>query len=163
LFKSFQAEEILNRRAGWKAITGTTDFGVITSKAELGDPDPAVRARNPFRLAFDLFLDRVLDYIGSYHLKLDGEVDALVFAGGIGEKGVQFRSIVGKKVECLGYPPVREQNNIEASGQRAAVVDISTVRQEGHGRIKRILVCKTDEQVEMARECVLDGRFWNDA
>lgn len=106
-----------------------------------------MRARNPFRLAFDLFLDRVLDYIGSYHLKLDGEVDALVFAGGIGEKGVQFRSIVGKKVECLGYPPVREQHNIEASGQRAAVVDISTVRQEGHGRIKRILVCKTDEQV----------------
>ncbi|KAF8899890.1 Acetokinase family-domain-containing protein [Gymnopilus junonius] len=145
------AEDILNRKAGWKAITGTTDF----------ESRPGSEGPEPFRLAFDLFLDRVLHYIGAYHLKLDGEIDALVFAGGIGERGVQFRSVIGKKVECLGYPPVREDKNNTASEDHAAVVDISTVGQEIKGRTKRILVCKTDEQIEMARECVLDDRFWN--
>ena len=93
-----QAEDILNRKSGWKAITGTTDFGVITSKAELDDPDPDICSRNPYRLAVDLFVDRILHYVGSYHLKLNGEVDAIVFAGGIGEKGVQLRSMIVEKL-----------------------------------------------------------------
>ena len=94
------AEEILNRRSGWKAMTGTTDFGVIVAKMKEAKED---EMENPFKMAFDLFLDRLLTYIGSFYLKLGGEVDALVFAGGIGEKSVELREAIGKKVECLGF------------------------------------------------------------
>lgn len=94
------AEEILNKRSGWKAITGTTDFGVIVAKMKEAKEDDV---ENPFKMAFDLLLDRLSTYIGSFYLKLGGDVDALVFAGGIGEKSVELREAVGKKVECLGF------------------------------------------------------------
>ena len=32
-----EAEDILNKKSGWKALTGTTDFGAVTKKAEQGD------------------------------------------------------------------------------------------------------------------------------
>ncbi|KAF8150641.1 Acetokinase family-domain-containing protein [Crassisporium funariophilum] len=155
------AEDILNRKSGWKAITGTTDFGVITEKAQLEDPDPELAARNPNRLAFDLFVDRILHYVGSYHLKLNGEVDALVFSGGIGERSLQLRNVIAERVGCLGYAAVEKDKN-ENVKSGGVVVDISTAPQgsEQNGRAKRVLVCKTDEQLEMARECAIDKRFW---
>ena len=152
IYLSLQAEDILNHKSGWKAITGTTDFGIIISKAELDDPDPEISSRNPYRLAFDLVVDRVLHYVGSYHLKLNGQVDAIVFAGGIGERAVQMRSIIAEKVRCLGYRELDEGKNEGASKESAVVVDISSSDGGGRataGRTKRIMVCKTNEQVSL--------------
>lgn len=132
-----QAEQILNKESGWAAITGTTDFGTITSKAEQGD--------EKCKLAFDILVDRLVGYIASYFVKLDGEVDALVFAGGIGEKGAQLREAVVKKVKCLGFHLDRKAND---KPKDAVVADIGS-DQAGY----RVLVCQTDEQNEMARQC----------
>jgi acetate kinase len=86
------AESLLNKKSGWKALTGTTSFGdIVDSK----DADK--------KLAFDLFVDRILDFVGAYYLKLGGQVDALVFAGGIGEKSAQLRQAVADKCACLGF------------------------------------------------------------
>lgn len=131
------AEEILNKESGWKALTGTTDFGAVSEKAAQGD--------EAAKLAFDIFVDRLVGYIGAYFVKLGGEVDALVFAGGIGEHGVELREAVAKKVRCLGFVIDGEKNG-ELKGE--VVEDIGW---EGVG--KRVLVCKTDEQAEMAEEC----------
>lgn len=134
------AEEILNKQSGWKALTGTTDFGVISSKAAEGiDAD--------CKLAFDIFVDRITDFVAAYYVKLGGDVDALVFAGGIGEKGSQLREAVVRKVACLGFG-LDEDLNVKP-GEEATVVDVGKV-----GYKHRVLICQTDEQVEMARECV---------
>ncbi|KAF2126122.1 acetate kinase, partial [Dothidotthia symphoricarpi CBS 119687] len=87
-----QAEEILNKSSGWKALTGTTDFGKISASDREQD-----------QLAFAIFVDRILNYVAPYFTKLDGEVDALVFAGGIGEKGERLRQAVVDGVRCLGF------------------------------------------------------------
>ncbi|KAF8154399.1 acetate and butyrate kinase [Pholiota molesta] len=159
------AEDILNRKSGWKSITGTTDFGVITTNAELDNPDPdsEIAARNPNRLAFDLFIDRILLYIGGYHLKLGGDVDALVFAGGIGERGIELRSLISERVACLGYCKLDEDLNKDARKREGVVVDISAEEKASRDvQGKRILMCKTDEQIEMARQCAFDPRFWEE-
>ncbi|TFK28199.1 acetate kinase [Coprinopsis marcescibilis] len=158
------AEEILNREAGWKSITGTTDFGKITSNAELDNPDPDVATRNPNRLAFDLFVDRILDYVGSYHLKLDGKVDALVFSGGIGEKGVQLRATISKRVRCLGYQKLDETRNNDLDPKKEVIQISVEGTTEGPGptdKQKRLLVCHTDEQFEMANDCASDLSRWD--
>ncbi len=93
-------------------------------------------------MAFDLFKDRVLNYIGSYHLKLDGKVDALVFSGGIGERSVELRNAIGARLECLGYSGVGSANE-DADHKEGVVIDVS----RGHPETKRILICRTDEQV----------------
>ncbi|KAG6832799.1 hypothetical protein H0H92_009418 [Tricholoma furcatifolium] len=138
-----EAEEILNRRSGWRALTGTTDFGEIVEKAKVrvdgdGDGDGEM---DEWTLAFELFVDRVLDFVGAYHVKLGAAVDALVFAGGIGERSARLQEVVVGRLGCLGYAQVDPRKNGELDD--GVVVDI------GIGTGKRVLVCRTDEQNDM--------------
>jgi len=154
-----EAEEILNRKSGWKALTGTTDFREITTRANLSSHSPSTEP-SPDRLAFDLFADRVLNYVGSYYLKLDGQVDALVFSGGIGERSKELRRVIGERIGCLGFSGVDEGKNEGVDGEDGVVINID---KNGEGaRGKRILVCRTDEQLEMARQCALENKFWEE-
>ncbi|KAF9691655.1 hypothetical protein EKO04_010446 [Ascochyta lentis] len=132
-----QAEEILNKKSGWQALTGTTDFGEI-SKSD----------REEDRLAFDIFVDRIGNYVAPYFAKLDGKVDALVFAGGIGEKGDRLRKEVVRGVRCLGFEVDDEKNGRSVED---VVTDIS-----GKNARYKTLVCQTDEQLEMARGVLVD-------
>ncbi|THU99982.1 hypothetical protein K435DRAFT_837523 [Dendrothele bispora CBS 962.96] len=145
-----QAEQILNSKSGWKSLTGTTDFAVISQRALEGS--------EMYRTAFDLFVDRILNYIGSYHLKLDAQVDALVFSGGIGEKSRELRKAVGQKLKCIGYNNLDDEKNTRVDDVEGSVVEID-VRTNNESE-KRILVCRTDEQFEMARQCALEDKFW---
>ncbi|KAK0383281.1 hypothetical protein NLU13_9194 [Sarocladium strictum] len=142
-----KAEEILNKQSGWQSLTGTTDFSVIS------DPD----APPSHRLAFDLFIDRVANFVGSYYVSLEGKVDALVFAGGIGENSERLRAEVVRKVRCLGFGIDEEKNKSFGKGSTKSetVVDVSD-RREKHG----VLVCRTDEQFEMARMCAAKKELW---
>ena len=122
------AENILNKLSGWKALTGTTDFGKISSS---DSPE--------CKLAFDLFLDRIVGYIGCYYVSLEGQVDALVFAGGIGEKGKLLRSKIIEKCRCLGFT-LDEKKNEQSIDH--VVQDLGK-----EGAKHQTLVCQTDEQV----------------
>lgn len=146
-----QAEEILNKRSGWAALTGTTDFGAIVREMKAVE---ARRARGEevreeegkWKVAFDLFLDRIVGYLGAYYVKLEGEVDALVFAGGIGERSVELREAVVEKVKCLGFA-LDEGANREVDGKEGAVVDVGKLKD-----MRRVLVCRTDEQVSFGQQ-----------
>lgn len=138
-----RAEEILNKEAGWKALTGTTNFGTI---AAASDSDPKMR------LAFDLFVDRICGFIGSYYVSLHGRVDALVFAGGIGEKSDRLRRAVVDNLECLGFGIDEAANG----GKLKNIVEDISAANAKH----KVLVCATDEQFEMARICAEDKEFW---
>ncbi|KAE9566968.1 putative acetate kinase [Colletotrichum fructicola] len=137
-----EAEEILNKQAGWKSLTGTTNFGTIATSDE-----------PTHKLAFDIFIDRVCGFIGSYFVTLGGQVDALVFAGGIGEKSDKLRREVVDQCACLGFTIDAELNEkkIESTVQEVGKPD---------GR-SRTLVCKTDEQLEMARLCTEKSELWS--
>ncbi|KAL4062212.1 Acetokinase family-domain-containing protein [Scleroderma yunnanense] len=151
-----EAERILNTQMGWKALTGTTDFGEIVRKAF---PSSANEPQNnQYTLAFNLLLDRILHFVGAYHLVLRGDVHALVFAGGVGERSSVVRSKVGEAIECLGYVSVDKAANEGVESAEGAVMDIGVKRSE-HGS-KRMLVCRTDEQKEMARGCAIMEEYW---
>ncbi|KAF2804031.1 acetate kinase [Mytilinidion resinicola] len=132
------AEEILNKKSGWQALTGTTDFGAISASAA---PE--------CQLAFDIFADRIVNFVAPYFVKLDGQVDALVFAGGIGERGARLRAEVVRQVRCLGFEIDETRNEKPGDGV------VTSIGAEG-ARYKT-LICKTDEQLEMARS-VLEER-----
>jgi acetate kinase len=78
-------------------------------------------------------------------------VDALVFAGGIGEKSADLRRAVVEKVACLGFAVDGDKNQ---KGVQKVVEDVSV---EGK---RRVLVCQTDEQFEMARSCAADEKLF---
>ncbi|KAJ0163314.1 putative acetate kinase [Colletotrichum tanaceti] len=136
-----QAEEILNKKSGWKSLTGTTDFGIIASSDE-----------PTHKLAFNIFVDRLCAFIGSYFVTLNGDVDALVFAGGIGEKSEKLRKRVVQQCACLGFTIDDALNSKQITG---------TVQEVGNEDAKRrTLVCHTDEQYEMARLCTETKELW---
>lgn len=100
------------------------------------------------KLAFDIFVDRILSYVGSYYVTLLGNVDALVFAGGIGEKSDLLRRRVTDDASCLGFE-IDEQLN------EKKIEDV--VQDVGKkGAKHRTLVCQTNEQFEMARYVAVD-------
>lgn len=143
-----KAEEILNKQSGWLSLTGTTDFSKISSSS----PDTP----SSHRLAFDLFIDRIVGFVGSYYVSLEGKVDALVFAGGIGEGSERLRKEVVKKVACLGFEIEQERNEGFAKRDKEEVVVDIGDRRGRHG----VLVCRTDEQFEMARMCAAKEELW---
>ncbi|KAI9800005.1 MAG: hypothetical protein M1833_003534 [Piccolia ochrophora] len=138
------AEEILNKSSGWSSLTQSTDFSLITSSLATS---PASK------LAFDIFIDRIIGFVGAYFVRLGGQVDALVFAGGIGEKSAVLRERVVEGVQCLGFGLDRERSE-KVGDDEGVVVDIS----EGEGG-RRTLIVRTDEQFEMARECIAKSKF----
>ena len=129
-----RAEEILNKESGWKALSGTTNFGTIASS---NDPK--------MKVAFDIFVDRICGFVGSYYVSLMGNIDALVFAGGIGEKSDLLRQRVTEQVSCLGF---QLDGKVNGKAIEVTVQDIGV-----RGAKHRTLVCRTDEQYEMARIC----------
>ncbi|EFY86817.1 putative acetate kinase [Metarhizium acridum CQMa 102] len=137
-----RAEEILNKQSGWKSLTGTTDFSIIA-----GSDEPK------YKLAFDIFVDRICGFIGSYYVSLEGQVDALVFAGGIGEKSARLRDEVVRRTSCLGFAIDQARN----SRNPTEVVEEVSSDQARH----RVLVCQTDEQWEMARAATEKKELWD--
>ncbi|KAI7459745.1 hypothetical protein KC351_g17566 [Hortaea werneckii] len=163
-----RAEEILNQESGWKSLTGTTDFGAICSQAfpsssssstSTSSPSPTSDKNNEneeerklAHLAFTLLVTRIVDFIASYYVKLSGEVDALVFAGGIGEKSSQLRSAVVERIQCLGFEIDGDRNAHPAFEEEGGKVVVAEIGKPGGKH--RVVICQTDEQREMARECV---------
>jgi acetate kinase len=125
-------------------LTGTTSFGDIAASEENK------------RLASDIFADRILDFVGAYYLKLESVVDALVFADGIGEKILQLREKVSKTCTCLEFELNQERNASEDE-----VEPKRTMRSIGSNKEKQILVCETEEQFEMARQCMSDTGLYS--
>lgn len=87
-------------------------------------------------------MDRLLGFIGSYFVKLDGKVDGLVFAGGIGEKGALLRKTLVEKSRSLGFA-IDDSKNSRGPKEDQTVLDISKEADNG----RRVLVCQTNEQV----------------
>ncbi|KZV94841.1 acetate and butyrate kinase [Exidia glandulosa HHB12029] len=137
-----KAELVLNKQAGLQALAGTSDFGKIVSRLDATPRD------EPAELAYALFVDRVLNFVGAYMLKLIGageSVDGVVFSGGIGEKGARLRADVGKYLSAFGGQVDKARNES---------------KDEDEGNVKRIssdaskigiFVCKTDEEAQCAR------------
>jgi acetate kinase len=104
------------------------------------------------KLAFDIFVDRILGYVGSYYVSLHGKVDALVFAGGIGEKSALLRKRVTDEAVCLGF---------EIDGELNSKKIEDVVQEVGKKEAKhRTLVCQTNEQFEMARFVAVNEKLF---
>lgn len=84
-----------NHNSGLLGLSGNTfDMRILREEMKKGDK----RAR----LAIDVYIKRIVDFIGSYYLQLGG-LDLLVFTAGIGENSPEIRQMILDKIkEPLG-------------------------------------------------------------
>jgi acetate kinase len=131
---SEELEEMLNKESGLKGICGVNDMREIILQAGNGDKDA--------KLAIDVYCYRIRKYIGAYFAAL-GQVDALIFTGGIGENSTLIRKLCCEDLDCFGIILDNQKN--EASSR-----EISEI-QEDKSPV-RILVIPTDEELEIAKQ-----------
>ncbi|MBP5543700.1 MAG: acetate kinase [Kiritimatiellae bacterium] len=88
-------DTLLNKKSGLLAISGT-------GSGDMRDLCAAVQAgKKEAKEAFDLFVHRIILYIGGY-MALLGKVDGIVFAGGIGENSDFARKAICERLAPLG-------------------------------------------------------------
>ena len=124
----------LNTKSGLLGVSGiSNDMRDIIDKCDIGE-ERAI-------LAKDKFIQRVVDYIAQYYVRLEG-CDILVFTAGIGENNIPIRREICEKLACLGVKIDLDQNNI-----RGEVVKISSP----DSKIP-VYVIPTDEELMIARD-----------
>jgi acetate kinase len=132
----------LAERGGLLGLSGTSgDVRDLEEAAANGN----ARAR----LALDVFVTGIRHYLGAYLVELGG-ADAIVFAGGIGENGVQIRAEVCAGLEELGIS-LDPALNAVAQGETAIHADKSRVQ---------VWVVPTNEEIIVARQtkALLEGK-----
>jgi len=134
-YSADQLDEILNKKSGLKGISGiTSDMREILSAMQ--------KDNERARLAFDIYIHRLRSCVGAMLASLGG-VDALVFAGGVGENAPSVRWATCKALRFLGLKLDPEKNAQSPADQDIATAD-STVR---------VLVVQTQEDWSIAKEC----------
>lgn len=132
-------EEVLSQlasRGGLLGLSGNSgDIRDLESAASSGDEDS--------QLALDVFVQEIRRHLGGMIVALGG-VDAIVFTGGIGEKGASIRARVCADLEQLGIV-LDPAANAEVSGESTFHTTESRTQ---------LWVIPTNEEVIVARQCV---------
>lgn len=127
-------DNVLNKKSGMLGLTGFTDMRDVSAAIAAGDE----RAR----LGLDVYVHRLVSYIGSY-VALLGGVDAITFTAGVGENHSQLRQMVVSRLGFLGITLDADENLQRRKEPRAISTPESKVA---------VLVIPTNEELAMARE-----------
>jgi acetate kinase len=130
-----QIDGLLNKKSGLLGVAGigSSDMRDVIAAAESGNPQA--------RQALDMFVHRLVFYIGAYYTLL-GSADAVVFTGGIGENSSYIRAKVVPRLSGLGCELDAERNNVMG---KAAIISTA-------GSRLKVVVMPTNEELMIARE-----------
>ncbi|MFC6275843.1 acetate/propionate family kinase [Levilactobacillus tangyuanensis] len=124
---------ILNKKSGLMGVSGVS--GDMRDLESVQDENPRAK------LALDMFVNRVVRYVGSYLAELGG-ADAIVFTAGIGENDSWIRQRVVDRLSYFGLAIDPDKNNV-----RGVERDLST----DDAKIKTFLI-PTDEELMIVRD-----------
>ena len=112
-------DTLLNKQSGMLGLTSVTDFRDLMELIDAGD----ARAK----LGFDVYVHRLVFYIGAY-IALLGGIDAVTFTAGVGENNPRLREAIVQRLEHLGLtvdPAVNDPRSKEP--RRISAADILTM------------------------------------
>ena len=132
-----EMDTILNKESGLLGLTGMSDLRDL-DRAFIAKEQKAV-------LAFDMYTDKIVNYIAAYHMKL-GHVDAICFTAGGGENDTIIRHEVLNKLWPIGI--VLDENKNEQTLVRKGKEGIITTSES---KIP-VFVVATDEELMIARD-----------
>ena len=133
-----QIDHIMNKKSG---ILGLTS-GITSDNRDI--EDGAKTGNKRYQLVESMLVHQLTKYIGGYAAAMGG-VDAIVFAGGIGENNPQYRTRVAENLAFLG---VKIDEELNAKAKRTSVeYDISAP-----GATVKMLVIPTNEELMIAKD-----------
>ncbi|WP_246167743.1 acetate kinase [Propionivibrio limicola] len=127
-------DNALNKKSGLLGISGVS--------SDMRDVETAAKEGNArAKLAIDVLRHRSLQYIGAYAVEL-GRVDAIIFTGGIGENGIDFRGSVVEKLSALGIKLDAAANNVRGKEAVISTPDSPI----------KVMIVPTNEELVIARD-----------
>ena len=143
-YSADQLDSILNKQSGLQGVSGVSgDMRTIHAAIEQGND----RAK----LALAIYIHRLRSCIGSMIASLGG-LDALVFAGGVGENDSSVRAEVCEAFAFLGLRLDTEKNLQSPADQDISAADAAV----------RALIVHTQEDWSIAQECWRIANFCPD-
>lgn len=137
-FNLEKIDSMLNKESGLEGIAGMSD---------LRDLDRAFYANEEkVILAFDMYTDKIVDYIAKYYVKLNGFVDAICFTAGGGENDSIIRGETLKKLTSLGI--ILDEKKNDETIVRKGIEGIITT---SDSKVPAYVVA-TDEELMIARD-----------
>ncbi|MFC6294647.1 acetate/propionate family kinase [Lactiplantibacillus daoliensis] len=133
--------KILNTQSGLLGIAGSADMEMLEARCEHD---------KMAQLAIDIFVNRIVKYIGAYLAELQG-ADAIVITAGIGERDAKMRQRIADKLSYFGVAIDPHKNQVSGVER-----DLSTKT----AKIRTILI-PTDEELMIARDVERVGRPHN--
>ena len=129
-----EIDNILNKKSGLLGIRGvSSDFRDINAGIDAGN--------ERCKLAYKMFIKRIIDYIAKYYVELNG-CDAIIFTAGIAENSSKMRRDVINGLNILGIKVDEKRNNSIEKETKISSDDSSVP----------CYVIATDEEVMIARD-----------
>ncbi len=126
----------LNKKSGMLGLTGHTDMRDVEQAILDGDERT--------RVGLDVYIHRLVSYIGAYATLLGG-LDALTFTAGVGENSPRIRLETCQRLTLFGIEIDEEANNVRSKQPRVISTPNSKVK---------VCVVPTNEELSMARQTV---------
>ena len=124
----------LNKHSGLLGMSGiSSDMRDIESAYTEGN-ERAI-------LTFNKYVQRIVDYIAQYYVRLGG-ADVIAFTAGVGEKSPILRKLVCEKLACLGVKIDEEKNKVRGELTKISTDDSKVA----------VYVIPTDEELMIARD-----------
>lgn len=116
-------------------------LGISELSPDQRDLEQTQAERPKSKLALEMFVNRVVRYVGSYIAELGG-VDALVFTAGSGENGIAMRQAIANKLHDLGIAIDPVKNDFR--GQERVI--------SPNENAVKVLVVPTNEELMIVRD-----------
>ena len=130
-----EINEMMNKKSGLLGVSKISgDCRDISSAIDDGD-ELAI-------LSLEIYVNKIVDYIASYYVKLNG-VDVISLTAGVGENAGHIRKMIMERLSSLGVKLDNELNDIRSSEPRI----ISSI----DSKIK-VYVIPTEEELQIAKE-----------
>ncbi|MDQ0362919.1 acetate/propionate family kinase [Breznakia pachnodae] len=130
-----EMDTILNKQSGLLGVSGVSSDGRDIEKASDEGNERA-------KLAMSIFVNRVVQTVGSYYVQMGG-LDAIVFTAGIGENDFKTRERVMRKLEAtLGTEVDTDANKVRGEEQLLTTADSKV----------SVYLIPTNEEVMIARD-----------
>ena len=124
----------LNKHSGVLGLSGIS--------SDMRDIEDAYNEGNPRAvLTFNKYIQRIVDYIAQYYVRLGG-ADVIAFTAGVGENSPILRKLVCEKLACLGLKLDEEKNNVRGKLAKISADDSKV----------SVYVIPTDEELMIARD-----------
>ncbi|MCT6893377.1 MAG: acetate/propionate family kinase, partial [Bombilactobacillus mellifer] len=124
---------ILNTKSGL--------LGISELSPDMRDLEKAQQNNHQAKLAIDIFINRIVKYIGYYVAEM-GSVDVITFSAGIGENDINLRQQIISKLSFINAEIDPKKNNIKAEER-----DIT-----GSKSKVKILLIPTNEELMIAKD-----------